>query len=92
MYNLYDMILEDGRIEYYKLITKTKKDGTDVCNTYNFIDAENLAHFISEFLKSNGVLVSKDSILEELETTDAYCFVDSNVKIECSLYLMNFEG
>lgn len=33
MNNLYDMILEEGRIEYYKIKTKTKEEN----NTYNFI-------------------------------------------------------
>ena len=93
MDNLYDMILEDGRIEWYKVETEVDRDdGTIVHNTYNFIDIKNLVSFINKFLKSNNAFVSKDSILEELETTDSYSLLGKEFKINCSLHLINFEG
>lgn len=85
-------IIEDDRIEYYRVKTEIKENYGVVHNTYNFRDTNNLVDFISQFLKSNGTSVSKDLILEELEATDTYRFIDKEFKIKCSLYLMNFEG
>lgn len=90
--NLYNITLEDGRIEYYKVTTETKENGNIVRNIYNFIDIKKLAGFINQFLESNDIFVSEDSILEELETTDTYRFLVKQFKIDCSLCFMNFEG
>lgn len=88
MNNLYDMILEEGRIEYYKIKTKTKEEN----NTYNFIRINNLVEFICDFLRENNITTSYVSILDKLETTDTYYFSKNGIEVDCSLMIMNFIG
>lgn len=88
MKDLYDMILEDERFEYFELETKNKEE----CYTYNFIRTDNLAKFIYNFLCENSIVVSYNSILEQLEEFEEYHFSKNGIEVDCSLVLMFFEG
>ena len=96
MDNLYDMMLEDGRIEYYKVKIRTKKDGKPKYDVYNFVNINNAAKFICDFLDSFDYIAEYDEVLSELELTDQFVFheerFNEDIQLKCSLYLKNFEG